>query len=47
MLVIVLVVGVAVAWLADRNWCREHPAARHTTWRRHRRDIRHGWFTRM
>lgn len=41
MLVIVLVVGAAVAWLADRNWCREHPAARHT-WRRHRRDVRHG-----
>ncbi|VVD66755.1 hypothetical protein [Pandoraea soli] len=41
MLIIVLVVGAAVAWLVDRNWCREHPGARHT-WRRHSRGIRHG-----
>ena len=41
MLIIVLVVGAAVAWLVDRNLCREHPAARHT-WRRHSRDVRHG-----
>ncbi len=41
MLVIVLFVGAAVAWLVDRNWCREHPSARHV-WRRARRgDIRH------
>ncbi|VVD93797.1 hypothetical protein PEP31012_01740 [Pandoraea eparura] len=41
MLVIALVVGAAVAWLVDRNWCREHPGARRT-WRRHARNVRHG-----
>ncbi|GAB3628705.1 hypothetical protein PTE30175_00731 [Pandoraea terrae] len=44
MMVIVLVVAAAVAWLVDRDWCREHPKARGRLLRslKGRGRIRHG-----